>query len=92
MNGALGKDGAFELVKVAGDLRVVTGFDKTIFQDISELEVAAFDQSEKLSRTWVNMRRVDATGFEEPDSGTNAEIGENRETLNVLNKTLVGEI
>ena len=31
VNGALGEDGAFELVEVAGDLRVVTGFDETIF-------------------------------------------------------------
>ena len=34
------------------------------------------------------MRCVDTARFEEPDSGADAEIGEDRESLNVLERAL----
>lgn len=37
----------------------------------------------------MDVRCVDTARFEEPDSSTDAEIGENRESLNVLKRALI---
>lgn len=89
VDGALRENGAFELVEVAGDFRVVAGLDEAVLKHIAELEVVAFDQSEELGGAGVYVRSVDAARPEETNSGANAEVGKNGKGLDVLWKQLV---
>jgi hypothetical protein len=40
---ALGKDGTFDFVKEAGNLRVSACFDETILEYVAELQIRAFN-------------------------------------------------
>lgn len=73
MDGALGKDGAFVLVQVTGDFRVVAGCDDVVLEDVTELEVATVDKRQELSGAWMDVRRVDAAWVEESNRGGNTE-------------------
>lgn len=89
VDGALGEDGAFELVEVAGDFRVLAGLDEPVLEHVAELEVLAFDERQELGGAWVHVGRVDAAGVEETDSSADAEVGQDGEAVNVLGRMLV---
>lgn len=89
MDGALGENGAFELVEVAGDFGVLAGLDEAVFEDVAELKVFAFNEGEEFGGAGVNVRSVDSTGGEEADSGADAEAGEDGKALDVLVGVLV---
>ena len=89
VDGALGEDGAFELVEVAGDFRVLAGLDEPVLEHVAELEVLAFDERQELGGAWVHVGRVDAAGVEETDSSADAEVGPDGEAVNGVGRMLV---
>jgi hypothetical protein len=85
VDGALGEDGALELVERAGDLRVLAlADDKAVLKDVAELKVLALYESEELGGTGVHVRGIDAAWLHESESGRDAKAGQDGEGLDVL--------
>lgn len=83
VDGAHGEYGSLKLVHLAGNLRVLSGANKAVLQDISELD-ASIGYSQKFCSSWVNVGSVDATLVEEADGCRDAKASEDRECLDVL--------
>lgn len=58
VDGTLGEDSAFEFVQGTCDFGVLAGGDEGILEHVAEAEVGAFDKSQELSCSRVNVRRV----------------------------------
>lgn len=84
VDGALGKNGAVELVEVAGDFGVLPGLDETVLKHVTKLEVVALDESKELCCSGVDVRRVDSARREESNRSTDAETSKDREGFDVL--------
>jgi hypothetical protein len=80
---SLRKHRTLELVEGASNLGVLSGFHEPVLQDVAELQVGTFHECEELRRARVDMRCVDAAWLEETESCADAQLGENRECLDV---------
>ena len=83
VDAALREYSALELVQSACDLRVLASGDKAVFKDVAEFEVGALDEGEELGGAGMHVGSVDAAGLEEGESGADAKVGEDGESLDV---------
>ena len=72
VDATLGKDGAFKLVQVPGDLGVLACLDQSVLENEAEFEVGAFDECEEFCGAGMYVGGVNAAGVVEAEGSADS--------------------
>lgn len=84
VDGALREDSAHELVERTSNFGILASSNESVLEDIAELHATALHDCEEFGCARVNVRSVHAAGLKEAKGGRDAEVGEDRESVEVL--------